>query len=126
VTQFPGISVLGAAGRSAVVRMDGRRWCESQSGSGRGRRKRTRSTGTSPAAYFTLWEPEGETPSGYPTDFSAPSPGGHDGLPISLRIICTPDGDADRHAPCNTGNADLYQAARLQCDKPTDQQGPAC
>ncbi len=35
--------------------------------SGRGRRKRTRTTGTSPAAYFTLWEPEGETPSGYPT-----------------------------------------------------------
>jgi hypothetical protein len=24
-------------------------------------------TGTSPTAYFTLWEPEGETPSGHPT-----------------------------------------------------------
>ena len=35
--------------------------------SGRGRRKRTRTTGTSPAAYFTLWEPGGEIPPGYPT-----------------------------------------------------------
>ena len=36
------------------------------SGSGRGRRKRTQATGTSPAAYFTLWEPGGEIPPGYP------------------------------------------------------------
>src|SRR6266536_3322435 len=40
-------------------------------GSERGRRKRTRSPGTSSAAYPTSrtdpWEPEGESPSGYPT-----------------------------------------------------------
>jgi hypothetical protein len=30
-------------------------------GSGRGRRKRTCIAGTSPAAYFTLWEPGAET-----------------------------------------------------------------
>ena len=36
------------------------------SGSGRGRRKRTQATGTSPAAYFTLWGAAGETPAAYP------------------------------------------------------------
>jgi hypothetical protein len=38
-----------------------------QHGSGRGRRKRTSTRGTSPAAYFTPWEPGGEIPPGYPT-----------------------------------------------------------
>jgi hypothetical protein len=44
-----------------------------QHGSGRGRRKRTRTTGTSPAAYFTLWEPGGETPPGHPTRHRIPT-----------------------------------------------------
>jgi cell division protein FtsI/penicillin-binding protein 2 len=47
----------------------------STAGSGRGRRKRTRIAGTSPAAYFTLWEPEGETPSGRPTARPRVTPG---------------------------------------------------
>ena len=35
-------------------------------GSGRGRRKRTHTPGTSPAAYFTPWEPGGAIPPGHP------------------------------------------------------------
>jgi hypothetical protein len=54
--------------------------------------KRTRTTGTSPAAHITRWEPEGETPSGYPTH----SPGRNQfGLPV--RLVSRQTG------PCRTG-----------------------
>jgi hypothetical protein len=59
------LSVIRATARNDRWRA---RYGETRSaGSGRGRRKRTRTAGTSPAAHFTLWEPEGETPSGHPT-----------------------------------------------------------
>jgi hypothetical protein len=59
------LSVIRATARNDHWRA---RYGETRSaGSGRGRRKRTRIAGTAPAAYFTLWEPEGETPSGHPT-----------------------------------------------------------
>lgn len=35
------------------------------------RKEELKPTGTSPTAYFTLWEPEGEIPSGYPTRAAA-------------------------------------------------------